>query len=142
MGKYHARIAAAAILGHDIHDVASQRAVPRVTFTDPQVAAVGLTATEAAGRGLRVRVVDVAVGEVPGSYVLGEGLGGTTRLVIDEDRGVLAGVTVTGSGVQELLHAATVAVSARIPLTELWHAVPAFPTVAEVWLHALDAAGL
>jgi dihydrolipoamide dehydrogenase len=142
MGKYHARVAADVITGRDVRDRAGRDAVPRVTFTDPQVAAVGLTAAEAAERGLRVRVVDVATGEVPGSYVLGEGLGGTTRLVIDEDRGVLAGVTVTGSGVQELLHAATVAVSARIPLTELWHAVPAFPTVSEVWLHALEAAGL
>jgi dihydrolipoamide dehydrogenase len=142
MGKYHARVAADVITGRDVRDRAGRDAVPRVTFTDPQVAAVGLTAAEAAERGLRVRVVDVATGEVPGSYVLGEGLGGTTRLVIDENRGVLAGVTVTGSGVQELLHAATVAVSARLPLTELWHAVPAFPTVSEVWLHALEAAGL
>jgi dihydrolipoamide dehydrogenase len=90
---------------------------------------------------MAVRVVDVATGEVPGSYVLGEGLGGTTRLVIDEERGVLVGATVTGSGIQELLHAATVAVAAQVPLTDLWHAVPAFPTVAEVWLHALEAAG-
>jgi pyruvate/2-oxoglutarate dehydrogenase complex dihydrolipoamide dehydrogenase (E3) component len=142
MGKYQARVAADVITGRDARDRASRDAVPRVTFTDPQVVAVGLTATDAAERGLAVRVVDVATGEVPGAYVLGEGLGGTTRLVIDEGRGVLAGVTVTGSGVQELLHAATVAVSARIPLTELWHAVPAFPTVSEVWLRALEAAGL
>jgi dihydrolipoamide dehydrogenase len=73
--------------------------------------------------------------------VLGEGLSGTTRLVIDEERGVLVGATVTGSGIQELLHAATVAVVGRVPLADLWHAVPAFPTVAEVWLHALEAAG-
>jgi dihydrolipoamide dehydrogenase len=142
MGKYHARIAADVITGRDARDRAGRDAVPRVTFTDPQVAAVGLTAAEAGDRGLPVRIVDVATGEVPGSYVLGEGLGGTTRLVIDEQRGVLVGVTVTGSGVQELLHAATVAVAARVPLDELWHAVPAFPTVSEVWLHALEAAGL
>jgi pyruvate/2-oxoglutarate dehydrogenase complex dihydrolipoamide dehydrogenase (E3) component len=142
MGKYQARVAADVITGQDVRDRASRDAVPRVTFTDPQVAAVGLTAAGASGRGLAVRVVDVATGEVPGSYVLGEDLGGTTRLVIDEDRGVLVGATVTGNGVQELLHAATVAVAARVPLTELWHAVPAFPTVSEVWLHALEAAGL
>jgi len=141
MGKYHARIAADVITGRDARDRASRDAVPRVTFTDPQVAAVGLTAAEAGQRGLPVRVVDVDTGEVPGSYVLGEGLGGTTRLVIDEERGVLVGVTITGNGVQELLHAATVAIAARVPLTDLWHAVPAFPTVSEVWLHALEAAG-
>jgi dihydrolipoamide dehydrogenase len=142
MGKYQARIAADVIAGLDARDRASRDAVPRVTFTDPQVAAVGPTAAEAAERGLRVRVVDVATGDVPGAYVLGDDLGGTTRLVVDEDRGVLVGATVTGSGVQEVLHAATVAVAARVPLADLWHAVPAFPTVAEVWLHALEAAGL
>src|SRR3954469_22201952 len=141
MGKYHARIAADVITGRDARDRASRGAVPRVTFTDPQVAAVGLTAAEAGERGMPVRVVDVDTAEVPGSYVLGEDREGTTRLVIDESRGVLLGVTITGNGVQELLHAATVAVSARVPLTELWHAVPAFPTVSEVWLHALEAAG-
>jgi dihydrolipoamide dehydrogenase len=87
-------------------------------------------------------VFDVGTGDVPGSYVLGEGLAGTTRLVVDEAAGVLVGVTITGSGVQELLQSAAVAVAARVPLEELRHAVPAFPTVAEVWLHALEAAGL
>jgi dihydrolipoamide dehydrogenase len=62
--------------------------------------------------------------------------------VLDEDGGVLVGATVTGSGVQEVLHAATVAVAARVPLDDLRHAVPSFPTVSEVWLHALEAAGL
>src|SRR5205823_6659051 len=118
-GKYQARIAADVLTGRDTRDRASRDAVPRVTFTDPQVAAVGLTMAGAAERGLRVRVVDVATGEVPGSYVLGDGLAGTTRLVIDEDRGVLVGATVTGSGVQEVLHAATVAVAARVLLADL-----------------------
>jgi pyruvate/2-oxoglutarate dehydrogenase complex dihydrolipoamide dehydrogenase (E3) component len=141
MGKYQARIAADVLTGRDAHDRASRDAVPRVTFTDPQVAAVGLTAAEASERGMAVRVVDVETGEVPGSYVLGEDREGTTRLVIDEQHGVLVGVTITGNGVQELLHSATVAVAARVPLDDLWHAVPAFPTVSEVWLHALEAAG-
>jgi dihydrolipoamide dehydrogenase len=142
MGKYQARIAADVIAGRDVRDRASRHAVPRVTFTDPQVAAVGPTAAEAAAQGIPVRVVDVPTGEVPGAYVLGEGLTGTTRLVLDEDGGVLVGATVTGSGVQEVLHAATVAVAARVPLDDLRHAVPSFPTVSEVWLHALEAAGL
>jgi dihydrolipoamide dehydrogenase len=141
MGKYQARVAADVIAGRDVRDRASRDAVPRVTFTDPQVAAVGPTAAEAAARGIPVRVVDVPTGEVPGAYVLGEGLAGTTRLVLDEGRDVLLGATVTGSGVQEVLHAATVAVAARVPLGDLRHAVPAFPTVSEVWLHALEAAG-
>jgi pyruvate/2-oxoglutarate dehydrogenase complex dihydrolipoamide dehydrogenase (E3) component len=142
MGKYQARIAADVITGRDARDRASRDAVTRVTFTDPQVCAVGLTVAQAEERGLAVRVLDVGTGDVPGSYVLGEGLHGTTRLVVDEASGVLVGATITGSGVQELLHSAAVAVAARIPLEELRHAVPAFPTVAEVWLHALEAAGI
>ncbi|HEX2072696.1 MAG TPA: NAD(P)/FAD-dependent oxidoreductase [Geodermatophilus sp.] len=141
MGKYQARIAADVLTGRDARDRASRDVVPRVTFTDPQVCAVGLTAAQASERGLSVRVVDVSTADVPGSYVQGEDGTGTTRLVVDTDRGVLVGVTVTGSGVQELLHSATVAVAAQVPLAELQHAVPAFPTVAEVWLHALEAAG-
>lgn len=142
MGKYQARIAADVITGGDVRDRASRDAVTRVIFTDPQVCAVGLTTAEAQQRGIAVHVIDVGTGDVPGSYVLGEGLGGTTRLVIDDDAGVLVGATITGSGVQELLHSAAVAVAGQVPLSELRHAVPAFPTVAEVWLHALEAAGL
>ncbi|MGY1739119.1 MULTISPECIES: dihydrolipoyl dehydrogenase family protein [unclassified Blastococcus] len=142
MGKYQARIAADVLTGRDVRDRASRDAVTRVVFTDPQVCAVGLTAEQARDRGLSVRVVDVATGEVPGSYVLGEGLAGSTRLVVDATAGVLVGVTITGNGVQELLQSAAIAVAARVPLTDLRHAVPAFPTVAEVWLHALEAAGI
>jgi pyruvate/2-oxoglutarate dehydrogenase complex dihydrolipoamide dehydrogenase (E3) component len=142
MGKYQARIAADVISGRDVRDRASRDAVTRVTFTDPQVCAVGLTVAEAHQRGIAVHVLDVGTGDVPGSSVLGEGLGGTTRLVVDEGSGVLVGATITGHGVQELLHSAAVAIAGRIPLADLRHAVPAFPTVAEVWLHALDAAGL
>jgi dihydrolipoamide dehydrogenase len=103
---------------------------------------VGLTVEQARDRGHRVQLVDVGTGEVPGSYVLGEGAEGTTRLVVDEATGVLVGATITGSGVQELLQSAAVAVVGRVPLRDLRHAVPAFPTVAEVWLHALELAGL
>jgi pyruvate/2-oxoglutarate dehydrogenase complex dihydrolipoamide dehydrogenase (E3) component len=142
MGKYQARIAADVLTGRDVRDRASRDAVTRVTFTDPQVCAVGLTAAQARQRGTAVRVLDVGTGDVPGSHVLGEALDGTTRLVVDEASGVLLGATITGSGVQELLHSAAVAIAGRVPLTALRHAVPAFPTVAEVWLHALDAAGV
>jgi pyruvate/2-oxoglutarate dehydrogenase complex dihydrolipoamide dehydrogenase (E3) component len=142
MGKYQARVAADVLTGRDTRDRASRRAVPRVTFTDPQVCAVGLTTAEAAERGLAVRVIDVDTADVPGSYVLGEDQRGTTRLVVDAGIQVLLGVTITGNGVQELLHSATVAVAAELSLSDLQHAVPAFPTVAEVWLHALEAAGL
>jgi pyruvate/2-oxoglutarate dehydrogenase complex dihydrolipoamide dehydrogenase (E3) component len=142
MGKYHGRIAAAAILGRDVADSASQGIVPRVTFTDPQVCAVGRTAAEARAAGLRVTVVTTPTGGVPGAYTQGNGIRGTSQLVIDDDRRTVVGATFTGPGVQELLHSATVAITGAVTVDRLWHAVPSFPTVSEVWLHLLEAYGL
>jgi pyruvate/2-oxoglutarate dehydrogenase complex dihydrolipoamide dehydrogenase (E3) component len=142
MGKYHGRIAAAAILGRDVADVASEGIVPRVTFTDPQVCAVGRTAAEARAAGLHVTVVTTPTGEVPGAYTQGNGIRGTSQLVIDDDRRTVVGATFTGPGLQELLHSATVAISGGVTVDRLWHAVPSFPTVSEVWLHLLEAYGL
>ncbi len=142
MGKYHGRIAASAILGREVTDAAFRSVVPRVTFTDPQVCAVGLTAAEARAAGLHVTVVSTPTGEVPGAYTQGNGIRGTSQLVIDDDRRVVAGATFTGPGVQELLHSATVAICGGVTIDRLWHAVPSFPTVSEVWLHLLAAYGL
>ena len=142
MGKYHGRIAAAAILGAEVADVASHGIVPRVTFTDPQVCAVGRTATEARAAGLRVTEVSTPTGEVPGAYTQGDGIRGTSQLVIDDDRRTVVGATFTGPGLQELLHSATVAICGGVTVDRLWHAVPSFPTVSEVWLHLLEAYGL
>jgi dihydrolipoamide dehydrogenase len=142
MGKYQGRVVADVLLGRDVRDRSSVDVVPRVTFTDPQVCAVGLTSAQARERGLRTRSVEYGTGDVPAASTQGRGAGGTSLLVVDEDARVLVGATFTGSNTQELLHAATIAVSARVPLDELWHAVPAFPTVSEVWLRLLEAYGL
>jgi pyruvate/2-oxoglutarate dehydrogenase complex dihydrolipoamide dehydrogenase (E3) component len=143
MGKYHGRIAAAAILGdQEVVDVASHGIIPRVTFTDPQVCAVGRTEAEARAAGLEVTAVRTPTGEVPGAYTLGNGIAGTSQLVIDDRRRVLVGATFTGPGLQELLHSATVAIASGATVERLWHAVPSFPTVSEVWLHLLEAYGL
>jgi pyruvate/2-oxoglutarate dehydrogenase complex dihydrolipoamide dehydrogenase (E3) component len=143
MGKYQARIAGDVILGrYGARDRASDAVVPRVTFTDPQVTAVGLTEAAARDRGIAVRVVSVPTGGVAGAYVLGNGISGTSQLVVDEDRRVVVGATFTGPGVQELLHSATVAVAGEVTVDRLWHAVPSFPTVSEVWLRLLESYGL
>ena len=81
-------------------------------------------------------------GDVSGSSVRGVGLGGHSHLVVDEDRHVLVGATFTGADVQELLHSATVAIVGELTLDRLWHAVPTYPTVSEVWLRLLEAYGL
>ena len=142
MGKYQARVAGDVIVGREIRDVASVDIAPRVTFTDPQVCAVGLTEAQARERGLDVRTVEYDTGGVAGAYTLGNGVKGTSKLVVDAGRGVIVGATFTGPGVQELLHSATIAIAGEVPLERLWHAVPSFPTVSEVWLRLLEAYGL
>ena len=142
MGKYQARLASDAILGREVNAFADTRAVPRVTFTDPQVAAVGLTEADAREHGLVVRSVTTPTGGVAGAYTRGNGITGTCKLVVDENRRVLVGATFTGPDMQELLHSATVAIVGEVPLDTLWHAVPSFPTVSEVWLRLLEAYGL
>jgi dihydrolipoamide dehydrogenase len=142
MGKYQARIAGDVILGKDARDRASRDIVPRVTFTDPQVAAVGLTEAAARQRGLDVRTAQYALGDVAGASTKGVGIHGTSKLVVDAAREVVVGATFTGPDVQELLHSATVAIAGAVPLIQLWHAVPSFPTVSEVWLRLLETYGL
>lgn len=142
MGKYQGRIAGDVILGKDATDRSSRTAISRVTFTDPQVCAVGLTEAQARERGLPVRVVRVGTGDVAGATVEGEGISGTSALVVETDREIVVGATFTGPQVQELLHSASIAVAGQVPLRSLWHAVPSFPTVSEVWLRLLESYGL
>ncbi|WP_434173055.1 dihydrolipoyl dehydrogenase family protein [Clavibacter michiganensis] len=152
-GKYQARAAgeviAARATGGTVDDApwgvhvatADHRAVPQVTFTDPEVASVGLTAKAAEEAGIRTRVVDYDLGSVAGSSLHADGYAGKTRMVVDEDRGVIVGVTFVGQDVAELLHSATIAVVGEVPLTRLWHAVPSYPTISEVWLRLLETYG-
>jgi pyruvate/2-oxoglutarate dehydrogenase complex dihydrolipoamide dehydrogenase (E3) component len=142
MGKYQGRLAADVILGRDASDVADHGIVPRVTFTDPQVCAVGLTEAQAREGGMNVTVVRYGTGDVPGAYTAGVGIRGTSQLVIDDARRVIVGATFTGPAIAELLHSATVAIVGEVPVDRLWHAVPSFPTLSEVWLHLLEEYGL
>jgi dihydrolipoamide dehydrogenase len=142
MGKYQARLAADAILGKEVHLRSDGGASPRVIFTDPQVGAVGLTLAAAEEAGLAVRSVDVETSGNAGGSFVGRGAPGTARLVVDEDRRVVVGATITGAEVAEALHAATIAVVGKVPLEDLWHAVPSFPTRSELWLRLLEAYGM
>jgi dihydrolipoamide dehydrogenase len=143
LGKYQSRIAADAILqGSTVQAWADHRAVPSVVFTDPQLAMVGLTEAEAREQGVDVKVVSHGTGDVAGASVHGKGISGTCQLVVDDARRVIVGATFTGPGVGEMLHAATIAVAGEVPVDTLWHAVPSFPTVSEVWLRLLEAYGL
>jgi pyruvate/2-oxoglutarate dehydrogenase complex dihydrolipoamide dehydrogenase (E3) component len=150
MGKYQARQAGAAIVARahreavDLADwspfvaTADRLATPSVVFTDPQVGAVGMTAAEAAEARLPHRVVEYAMGGVAGASVFADDYTGTAIAVVDTEREVLLGVTFIGPGVAELLHSATVAVVGEVPISRLWHAVPSYPTISEVWLRLLE----
>jgi pyruvate/2-oxoglutarate dehydrogenase complex dihydrolipoamide dehydrogenase (E3) component len=142
MGKYQGRIAADRILGRDVPLRSDGGLSPRVTFTDPQVAAVGHTLASAQEAGIDARAVDVpTAGNAGGSFV-GRGAPGTARIVVDEERRVIVGATFTGPEIAEALHAATIAVIGEVSLDDLWHAVPCFPTRSELWLKLLEEYGM
>ncbi|WP_328293113.1 NAD(P)/FAD-dependent oxidoreductase [Kineococcus sp. NBC_00420] len=152
-GKYDARATGDAIAARAAGPIetppwsrytatADHHAVPQVVFTDPEVAQVGLTAAQAREEGLDVKVVDYDLGNVAGASLVADGYAGKARMVVDEQRTVIVGVTFVGQDVAELLHAATVAIVGEVPLERLWHAVPSYPTVSEVWLRLLETYGL
>jgi pyruvate/2-oxoglutarate dehydrogenase complex dihydrolipoamide dehydrogenase (E3) component len=150
MGKYQARQAGAAIVARvrgeevDTSDwspfvaTADEYATPSVVFTTPQVASVGRTVAEARKAGLPHRVVEIPL-KVAGSSLFADGYEGTAIAVVDIEREVLLGVTFIGPAVAELLQAATIAVVGEVPIRRLWHAVPAYPTINEIWLRLLEA---
>jgi dihydrolipoamide dehydrogenase len=148
MGKYQARIAGTVIAAraagrplddgpYSMHtDLADDGRVPQVIFTDPEIGAVGRTEADARRQGLDVEVVEYDLAQLAGTYVLRDNYVGRAKLVISA--GVVVGATFVGTGVAELTHSATMAVVGRIPLAALWHAVPSYPTVSEVWLRLLE----
>jgi dihydrolipoamide dehydrogenase len=138
VGKYQGRIAGDHILGK-AGATAVRNAIPRVTFCRPQVAAVGLTHSEAVEQGIRARSVTTDVSSVAGASVSGVGLEGKVQATFDADRDVIVGATFTGLSVDNLLHAATIAIVGEVPFERLKHAVPCFPTVSEVWLKLIES---
>ncbi|MFD1662981.1 dihydrolipoyl dehydrogenase family protein [Streptomyces caeni] len=151
-GKYQARIAGEAIAARaagvplletdpwGAHAAtADHAAVPQVVFTDPEAAAVGLSLAEAERAGRRVRAVDVDLSSVAGAGLYADGYRGHARMIVDLDSEILLGVTFVGPGVGELIHSASVAVAGEVPVSRLWHAVPSYPTISEVWLRLLEA---
>lgn len=154
-GKYEARAAGAAIAARAKGDIgfetppawsrfaatADHAAVPQVVFTDPEIAMVGLRPEQARERGIRASDTSLPI-SVAGSALFADGYQGWAQMVVDEDRGIPVGFTFAGPGVAELLHAATIAVTGEVPLERLWHAVPAYPTISEVWLRLLEKYGL
>lgn len=138
-GKYQARVAGAHIAGAETSAWGDTKATPRVVFTNPQIAAVGMTELASTEAGLNVRTVSYDIGHVAGAATLGKGYRGTCKLVVDANRHTIVGATFVGPNTGELLHAATIAIVGEVTLDTLWHAVPSFPTLSEVWLRLLEA---
>ncbi len=151
MGKYQGRVCGDVIVARaqgKPDDLPSMRAssdalgAPQVVFTDPEVCAVGLTEAAARSAGLDVTVVDVPMSSVSGSGLQADDYKGQARLVVDDGRRVVVGATFVGQDTAELVHSATIAVVGEVPLERLWHSVPSFPTISEVWLRLLESYGL
>jgi pyruvate/2-oxoglutarate dehydrogenase complex dihydrolipoamide dehydrogenase (E3) component len=155
IGKYQGRICGDAIAARahganseglfdtpwaDCTATADVCAIPQAIFTEPEIGTVGLTEAQARERGLDVRAIDYDVRRVSGARLYADRYSGHARLVIDVRRLVVVGFTMTGPTATELVHAATIAIVGEIPLDRLWHAVPSFPTIAEVWLRLLEQA--
>ena len=138
-GKYQARIAADHILGEPAVALTDGPGAPRVIFTDPQIAAVGVTLGAALHAGIDAEPIDLPTGGTAGASFYGRGAKGTTRFVVDVEREVLVGVTFVGPEVADFLQAATIAIVAEVPLATLAHAIAPFPTRSELWLKFLEA---
>jgi dihydrolipoamide dehydrogenase len=138
MGKYQAWVAAENLLGRPAEAIAEGIGSPRVTFTDPQVAAVGQTLGQTREAGIEAGAVDVPTDGSAGASFQGKDTGGTSRIVVDRERETIVGATFTGFETADLLHAATVAIVGEVPLTRLRHAIAAYPTRSEVWLKLLE----
>ncbi len=140
MGKYQARLAADHVMGHDhvlLHG-ADGPLSPRVVFTEPQVAAVGHTTETAEQAGLLVDVVTTDTSGNAGGSFYGRNAPGMVQWLVDRERKIVVGCTMTGAEIADFLHAATIAIVGEVPLATLRHAIPVFPTRSEIWLK-LDA---
>jgi pyruvate/2-oxoglutarate dehydrogenase complex dihydrolipoamide dehydrogenase (E3) component len=157
IGKYQARACAEAIQlrargtydgangGGGVWSKSTAKAdrdmISQVIFTDPQIASVGLTEQDAKNLKLDLRAVDHDMSTLEGAKLHTDGYIGHARIIVDEDRRVIVGATFIGPQVGELLHSATIAIIGEVPLDRLWHAIPAFPTVSEVWVNLLESYG-
>ena len=127
VAMYQADIVVRDILGQG-GPSADYRALPRVTFTDPEIGSVGRTESAARDAGLRVRVGSAAVPSSARGWIHKAGNDGFIKLVVDDDRGVLVGATSVGPAGGEVLGGLAVAVQAEVPVDRLRQMIYAYPT--------------
>lgn len=139
-GKYQARIACADIAGEGRD--ADYSAIPRVVFSDPEIAAVGVTAEEAGERGIEVGTAGADLMTIARTETYGQGIGGEIGILADRDTRTLIGAWAVGPLAGEWIHQAVLAVRAQIPVDVLRDTVAQFPTFTEAYLPALEALDL
>jgi pyruvate/2-oxoglutarate dehydrogenase complex dihydrolipoamide dehydrogenase (E3) component len=137
MSMYQAGIAVADILGQP-HHAAETHAVPRVTFTDPEIGSVGLTEAQARDQGLAVRVGRTQVPESARGWIHKAGNDGFIKVIEDAGRGVLAGATSAGPAGGEVLSMLVLAVHAAVPVRRLREMIYAYPAFHRAVESALD----
>jgi dihydrolipoamide dehydrogenase len=123
-------------MGHDhvLSHGADGLLSPRVIFTEPQVAAVGHTTESAEKAGILFDLYETPTSQNAGGSFYGRNAAGTTQWIVDRERRIVVGCTITGAEIADFLHAATIAIVGEVPIERLRHAVPSFPTRSEIWL--------
>ncbi len=140
MSMYQADIAVHHILG-DESVAASYRAVPRVTFTDPEVGAVGMTERQAQDQGVSVTTASTQIPDSARGWIHKVGNQGVIKLVVDTDRNVLVGATSAGPNGGEVLGLLALAVHAQVPVSQLQQMILAYPTFHRAIDSALSQLG-
>ena len=130
VASYQGQIAAGDILGRDVRT--DYRAVPRVVFCDPEVAAVGLTQEQAEGEGVKLATATVDLSDADRAETYGRGLEGHLTLLADRDRGTLVGAAAVGPLAGEWIHTLVLAIKAEIPIATLRDTIFQFPTFSEL----------
>lgn len=145
MGKYQARTLAkqlTSVAEHPEDDALdTEPPITQVVFTDPQVASVGLTEDAARESGYDIVTAEVDFGDVKGAALQRDNVVGRAKIVVDKATNSLIGATLVGPEAGEMLHAASIAVAAQIPVPMLQEAVPVFPTASEIWVSLLEQVG-
>lgn len=137
LATYQADIVVGEIVGRTGGPAADYRATPRVTFTEPEVGAVGLTEAQAREAGINVAIGSAKVPSTSRGWIHKAGNAGLIKLVVDADRDLLVGALSAGPTGGEVLGALTVAVHARVPLGSLESMIYAYPTFHRGILDAL-----
>ncbi|MGI8461880.1 MAG: dihydrolipoyl dehydrogenase family protein [Solirubrobacterales bacterium] len=136
VGKYQARVACADVAGAEVR--ADYRAIPRVVFSDPEIAAVGLTSEQASEQRIDLVEGRADLMGVARTETYGKSVGGELGVLADRGRGILVGAWAVGPLASEWIHQAVLAVKTETPIEVLRDTVAQFPTFSEAYLNALE----